>query len=111
MARVLQVGNLADSVDGFALRRLFELYGSVRSATVNRHLETNRSTGVGFVEMASEADTAAAIASLHHQIKFGRKMSVCRIRDHVIHSSSRSQSFGPSQIEFDEVTGKELNRQ
>ena len=107
MTRVLQVGNLSDSVDRFVLRRLFELYGSVRSATVNRHFETNRSTGVGFVEMASEEGGTAAIAALHHQTKFGRVVSVCWSKG----CENRQHSFGPFEIDVDQVTCKEINRQ
>jgi RNA recognition motif-containing protein len=111
MTRVLQVGNLSDSVDGFALKRLFELYGSVQSATVNRHFETNLSTGVGFVEMASEAGGTAAIAALHHQTKFGRIVSVCWSEGYESRSTKRQQNFGPFEIEVDDVSGKEIKRQ
>jgi RNA recognition motif-containing protein len=111
MTRVLQVGNLADSVDGLDLRRLFEMYGSVLSATVNRHFETNLSTGVGFVEMASEAGGMAAIAALHHQKTLGRIVSVCWSDGPEGRSSTPQHSFGPFEIEVDEVTGKEMNRQ
>ena len=54
MVRLIQVGNLPDSVNGPALRRLFESHGAVRSGTINRHHETGESTGVGFVEMESD---------------------------------------------------------
>ena len=78
MKRLIQVANLPDSVDSLALQRLFELHGDVRSAMVNRHFETGRSTGVGFVEMASEKGRAAAIMALHHREHSGHVLSVCR---------------------------------
>jgi len=77
MAQLIQVCNLPDSVDGRGLQRLFELHGAVRSATVNRHFETGRSTGVGFIEMASKQRGTAAIAALHHRQHWGQVLSVC----------------------------------
>ena len=77
MARVIQVGNLPDSFDSLVLQRLFEVHGAVRSSMVNRYLETGCSTGVGFIEMASEEGGAAAIAALHHREQGGRVLSVC----------------------------------
>jgi RNA recognition motif-containing protein len=77
MARLIQIGNLPDSVGGDALRRLFETYGVVRGATVNRHYDTGRSTGVGFIEMESEKRGAAAVAGLNHRTHLGCVLSVC----------------------------------
>ena len=75
-AGVIQVGNLPDSVDGIALQKLFETYGVVSRVSVNRHFETGRSTGVGFVEMASQQAGAAAIAALNHQEHNGAVLAV-----------------------------------
>lgn len=77
MPTLLQVGNLPDSVNNLELLQLFQAHGPVRSADISRHLETGRSTGVGFVEMESEEGAVAAIAALHHQEHAGRVLSVC----------------------------------
>jgi RNA recognition motif-containing protein len=77
MARLIQVGNLPDSVDNGLLQRLFEAHGGVRSASVNRRRESGRSTGVGFVQMASDKGGDAAIAALNHQEHLGHALSVC----------------------------------
>ena len=77
MARYIQAGNLPDSVDDLALRRLFEAHGAVRSAVISRHVESGRSAGAGFVEMESEEGGTAAIAALHHLEYGGRVLSVC----------------------------------
>jgi RNA recognition motif-containing protein len=77
MKRLIQVGNLPDSVDDVVLRRLFEPHGAVRSAAVNRHFGNGRSTGVGFIHMVSDEDGAAAIAALNHRAHLGRLLSVC----------------------------------
>jgi len=60
--------------------------------------------------MASEADGMSAITALHHQRKFGRNMSVCWSQD-CERSATGQQNFGPFEIEADDVTGKEINRQ
>ena len=73
---LIQIGNLPDSFDGFVLRRLFEAYDAVRSASVAEHFETGRSTGVGFVEMVSEEEGTAAIKALNHREHGGRVLSV-----------------------------------
>jgi RNA recognition motif-containing protein len=75
MTRQIQVANLPDSVNAVVLRELFEGYGSVRSATVNTHFQTGRSTGVGFVQMTSKHDGTAAIAALNQRERFGQLLS------------------------------------
>jgi RNA recognition motif-containing protein len=103
MARLIQVGNLADSVNSHALRRLFEAHGVVRRATIHRHYETGRSTGVGIVEMESEAGAAAAIAALNHREHLGRVLSVCRSAE--APAAHRKQMFGPTNMTSEEATG------
>jgi RNA recognition motif-containing protein len=98
MARLIQVGNLSNSVDNLDLLHLFETHGAVRSAMISKHLETGRSTGFGLVEMESENAGAAAIAALNRQEHFGRVLSVWWndiINERV---ADREQIFGPMNM-------------
>ena len=103
MARLIQVGNLPDSVDGRALRQLFEAHGVVRRATIHRHYETGRSTGVGIIEMESESSAAVAIAALNHREHLGRVLSVCWSVE--APAGHRKQMFGPTNMTSEEATG------
>jgi RNA recognition motif-containing protein len=109
MVRLIQIGNLHDSVDGHALRRLFEAHGPVRSATIHRHHETGRSIGVGMVEMESEHDGDAAIAALHHREHAGRVLSVCWSVREADPASQHEQMFGATNLTNEEATGR-VNR-
>ena len=77
MARLIQVGNLPESIDSLGLKRLFEPHGTVRIAEVATHHETGRSTGVGCVEMESEKDGKDAIMALNHREFLGQVLTVC----------------------------------
>ena len=110
MARLIQVGNLSDSIDSLALQQLFEEHGAVRSAMIARHFETGDSTGVGFIEMESEEDGAAAIAALNHREHCGRVLSVCWSESSKHGAADREQMFGPMNMTGDEVAGKESPR-
>ena len=101
MPTVIQVANLPDSIDGPGLMYLFQAHGAVRSSDISRHFETGRSTGVGFIEMESEEEGAAAIAALNHQEHFGRVLSVCwsdRSKGPVV---DQWQMFGPMNMSDD----------
>jgi len=76
MAKRLYVGNLGYSVTSEAVQELFEQYGQVRSSAVLIDRETNRSRGVGFVEMENEADADAAIQNLDGNDFQGRRLTV-----------------------------------
>jgi RNA recognition motif-containing protein len=67
---------------------------------INRHLETGRSTGVGFVEMESAESDAAAIAALNHHEHFGCILSVCRSECPEIPAAAHEPMFRP----IDEMT-------
>jgi RNA recognition motif-containing protein len=94
MARLIQVGNLPDSIASVDLRQLFEAHGAVRSAVIAKHLETGRSTGVGFVEMALEDGGTVAIAALNHREHHGRVLSVCWCKSPKNRATDRQQMFG-----------------
>jgi len=80
MAKKLYVGNLTFDVDNAALQRLFAQYGTVQSAQVITDRESGRSKGFGFVEMSSDAEAKAAIATLHGNDFGGRTLTVNEAR-------------------------------
>jgi RNA recognition motif-containing protein len=78
MGKNLYVGNLAFSVTSDVLRKTFEQYGTVTSASVVTDRETGRSRGFGFVEMSDGGD--AAIDALNNQELDGRRITVNEAR-------------------------------
>jgi cold-inducible RNA-binding protein len=104
MNQLIQIGNLADSVDGQALALLFAVHGHVRSATIMRHRETGRSTGVGIVEMESREGGTAAIAALHQREHHGRALSVSWSVGTNNCDADGQHMFGPMNMTSDDVT-------
>ena len=76
MQRKLYVGNLGYGVGGEELGRLFSGYGTVSSAEVVRYHNSPRSSGFGFVEMKTEEQSEAAIASLNGRRYGGHVLTV-----------------------------------
>lgn len=72
----LYVGNLPYTTGEAELRQLFEPHGRVERASVVIDRETGRSRGFGFVEMANDAEAAAAIEKLNGFAFGGRPMVV-----------------------------------
>ncbi len=80
MAKNIYVGNLAWESSSDDLLTMFGQYGQVTRAQVTMDRETGRSRGFGFVEMANDAEAAAAIEGLNgHQIN-GRALTVNEAR-------------------------------
>jgi RNA recognition motif-containing protein len=74
------VGNLSRDVTDGDLRKVFEEYGEVASATVLKDKLSGESRGFGFVEMPALAAAQAAISGLNrHQLK-GRPLTVNEAR-------------------------------
>ena len=80
MGRKLFVGNLPFSMGEQELRELFGQKGTVDTVTVMRDVETGRSRGFAFVEMASEDDAKKAIAELNSYSVQGRALTVNEAR-------------------------------
>jgi RNA recognition motif-containing protein len=72
----IYVGNLPYTMKDEDLRATFEPYGAVMSAKVVMDRETNRSKGFGFVEMADQGESEAAIKALDGQPLNGRPLRV-----------------------------------
>ena len=80
MAKKLYVGNLSYETTDSDLQSLFGPYGTVQSAQVILDRDTGRSKGFGFVEMASDEQAQAAIATLNGQDVNGRALTVNEAR-------------------------------
>jgi RNA recognition motif-containing protein len=76
----IYVGNLSYNSTDDDLRRAFEGFGEVASATVVKDKATGRSRGFGFVEMTSDEAAQAAIAALNGTEMDGRTLTVNEAR-------------------------------
>jgi len=70
------VGNLSYGASDADLRKAFESFGTVSSASVIVDKFTGKSRGFGFVEMPDAAQAKAAIEGLNNQDLNGRPMRV-----------------------------------
>src|SRR5260370_40634826 len=80
MGTKLFVGNLSFEVSENDLQDLFAQAGSVSSLNLMQDRGTGRSRGFGFVEMATEADTAKAITVFSGKEFKGRARTVNEAR-------------------------------
>ena len=72
----LHVGNLNFDTTTADLRSLFAQQGEVKKAEVVTDLDSGRSRGFGFVEMATPDDAKAAIGALDGHNVDGRDITV-----------------------------------
>ena len=72
----LYVGNLSYNTSDADLRKAFEPFGKVSSATVVKDRQTGRSRGFGFVEMPNDAEADEAIKAQDQQQLDGRALNV-----------------------------------
>ena len=80
MGTKLFVGNLSFDVIENDLQDLFTQAGSVNSVDIMQDRTTGRSRGFGFVEMATEADSAKAITMFNGKEFKGRALTVNEAR-------------------------------
>jgi RNA recognition motif-containing protein len=80
MGKKLFIGNLPFSADDAALNHIFSQAGVVESAKVIFDRDSGRSKGFGFVEMATDAEAADAIAKFNGADYEGRAMNVAEAR-------------------------------
>jgi RNA recognition motif-containing protein len=76
----IYVGNLSYELTDEDLRREFEAFGTVDSASVVTDRYTGRARGFGFVEMASKSEAEAAIAGLNGKTIRDRNVTVNEAR-------------------------------
>ncbi|MGQ9706641.1 MAG: RNA recognition motif domain-containing protein [bacterium] len=72
----IYVGNLSREMTEEELRKAFEEFGQVASATIIKDRFSNESRGFGFVEMPSDEEAEAAIAGLNGKQLKGRSVNV-----------------------------------
>ena len=80
MGRKVFVGNLPFSMGEQELKDLFAQKGAVESVTVMRDIDTGRSRGFAFVDMASDEDAQKAIQELNAFSMEGRSLTVNEAR-------------------------------
>lgn len=74
------VGNLSRELTDDDLRKAFEAFGKVLSATVIRDKFSGESRGFGFVEMPAKGEAQAAITGLNGKDLKGRALNVNEAR-------------------------------
>lgn len=74
------VGNLPWSISEDELRKMFEEFGQVTSATIIIDRVTNKSRGFGFVEMTDDKEAQAAISGLNGKSVDERTLTVNEAR-------------------------------
>ncbi|MEI6613446.1 MAG: RNA-binding protein [Chrysiogenales bacterium] len=72
----IYVGNLPWEITEEDLRKAFEEFGQVASATIIKDKFTNKPRGFGFVEMPEKAEAEAGIKALNGKELKGRAMKV-----------------------------------
>jgi RNA recognition motif-containing protein len=76
----LYIGNLPFSATSDLLRHIFEQVGTVRSAKIITEVETGRSKGFGFIEMATSTEATEAISRFNGDTYDGRVVTVSHSR-------------------------------
>ena len=76
----IYVGNLSYDLSEEDLRRAFEAFGQVSSATIVKDKYSGRSKGFGFVEMPSAEEARSAIDHLNGKELKGRTLNVNEAR-------------------------------
>jgi cold-inducible RNA-binding protein len=76
----LYVGNLPFAVTDDELRRMFEPYGEVVSASIVRDKFTEQPKGFAFVEMSSPEQGQAAVSALNGSMINNRTIEVAEAR-------------------------------
>lgn len=81
MGKKLYVGNLSYNTTEDSLKERFEAFGHVESVRIITDRDTGSSKGFGFIEMGTDAEAQAAIASTNGQEVDGRMLKVNEAMD------------------------------
>lgn len=88
------VGNLSRDVNDEDLRKAFESFGKVESATVVGDKFTKESRGFGFVEMPSASEAQSAISGMNGKELKGRAVNVNEARPREERGGGRGKPGG-----------------
>jgi hypothetical protein len=103
MSTKLHVANLSPAVGSPELARLFAEHGPVLDARVSTYPDSERSTGIAIVDMASEAAGDAAIEALDGQDLGGRPMAVAPATPRDETDAAGTSLFGPMNMVADDA--------
>ena len=92
------VGNLAREVTEADLRKVFEPFGQVVSATIIRDKFSGESRGFGFVDMPASAEAQSAITRLQGMPLQGRTLNVNEARPRPDNYAGRRRPTGGRQF-------------
>lgn len=90
----IYVGNLSYQVTEEELSSVFSEYGTVKRVQLPVDRETGRLRGFGFVEMASDAEEAAAIEALDGAEWMGRDIKVNKAKPREARDDRRQSAGG-----------------
>ena len=90
----IYVGNLSFDTSESDLQAAFAAYGTVSTARIATDRDTGRARGFGFVEMANQAESQAAIAGLNGTELQGRTLTVNEAKPREERSSGGSRGGG-----------------
>lgn len=90
----LYVGNIDFQMSEYDLEQLFGESGTVNSASIINDRETGRSRGFGFVEMSSQEEGEAAIATLNGKQHNGRALVVNEARQRESNGGGNRGNYG-----------------
>jgi len=94
----IYVGNLSFKATEDDLRDAFSEYGTVNKVNIIIDRETNRSRGLGFVEMPDAQEARQAIEGLNNQTIAGREITCNEARERGTRdfgSSPRGGNYSP----------------
>jgi RNA recognition motif-containing protein len=90
----IYVGNLPWEIQEEELRKSFEEFGQVASATIIKDKFTNKPRGFGFVEMPEKEEALKAIQALNGKDLKGRPMKVNEAKPKTEGSGNRDRFGG-----------------
>lgn len=87
---------LAEKVTEKDLLRIAKKFGRVNSVTLVRDAETQKPTGLGYIEMASDEEGKAAIKGLRGLELKGSKITIKKSEGELVqkHASRRAEGLG-----------------
>ena len=99
------VGSLPFKLKEADLKKMFEHFGEVSSATIKIDNITRQNKGFGFVVMPNEEEALAAIAALNDTVVMERNIVVSKAQSAPAEKKSRDKSAKPKHNNNRKPTG------